>query len=347
MRQRGVSALPSTTQKVGNCVFDAMTAWEIVCVDDGSTNHDTLETLAELAAQIGPRLRIVRTENQGVAAALNLGWSHCRGEFIARLDSDDIAHECRLATQLSYLAQHPSVGVLGGAFHTFTDANVRHQGPYYRFPCHPTLVKWNMVFACSLAHPTVVWRKSACSSGSPYPLEEAEDHWCWLQMAARGVQMANVGDVCTYIRWHPDARTKVHIDKITQSSYEAVSYFFRHSVGVTVTVEDVATMWGTQLPQSAEQCAPLSSALDALIEYSFRSIGEDEFSADGRRAALEEYMRAWTQKLRGSWSVSCLAAGDVATGAAMIRKLLGHNGECPKSLGALLRLSEGTDARSD
>lgn len=327
-----IEAIESCTrQRLKSNIF---TAWEIVCIDDGSTNEDTANALAELAVKIGPQLRIFKTENQGVAGALNFGWQHCRGDYVARLDADDIAHEDRLATQLGYFAQFPSIVILGGAVQTFSDSSKRHQGPYYRFPCHPALLKWNMVFSCSIAHPTVMFRKTAIRSEKPYPLEAAEDYWFWLQMVSENRPMANVADVCTYIRRHPSARTKVHIDAITQSSYEAVVHFLR-SINLSCQLDDVPILWGKKLPDSAERCGPLSALLDALVEYALQP--NDALEADGRQVAFGDYIRSWAQRLRGSWSVNCLASGDVAAGAAMIQNLLDH-GECPKSLGALLRL---------
>lgn len=61
--------------------------WELIAVDDGSTD-DTLRVLTELAAQ-EPRMRVVHQENGGVSAARNAGISRASGEWMTFLDADD------------------------------------------------------------------------------------------------------------------------------------------------------------------------------------------------------------------------------------------------------------------
>jgi len=62
--------------------------WEHVVIDDGSTD-ETPEILAGLCLSGGGRLRVSRTVNRGLPAALNLGLAEARGELVAFLDSDD------------------------------------------------------------------------------------------------------------------------------------------------------------------------------------------------------------------------------------------------------------------
>jgi glycosyltransferase involved in cell wall biosynthesis len=72
--------------------------WEHLVIDDGSTD-DTPRVLAGLAGE-GP-LRVLRTANQGLPAALNLGLAHARGDLVAFLDADDEY----LPDHLSYLVE--------------------------------------------------------------------------------------------------------------------------------------------------------------------------------------------------------------------------------------------------
>jgi glycosyltransferase involved in cell wall biosynthesis len=63
--------------------------WEVIVVDDGSTD-DTPRVLAPFSSD--PRVRVLRQDNAGSAAARNLGIGHSSGEFIAFLDADDFYH---------------------------------------------------------------------------------------------------------------------------------------------------------------------------------------------------------------------------------------------------------------
>lgn len=80
--------------------------FEFIVVDDGSTD-DTAEQLA----QWGSRLQILKQPNQGVSAARNLAVRHARGCYLAFLDSDDIWLPKKLAIQVAFMEQHPSVRI--------------------------------------------------------------------------------------------------------------------------------------------------------------------------------------------------------------------------------------------
>jgi glycosyltransferase involved in cell wall biosynthesis len=78
--------------------------YEIVCVDDGSTD----DSVALLGAY-GQRIRVVRQENAGQSAARNAGVRLARGEYIAFLDQDDVWYPSKLQNQVAVLQAQPDV----------------------------------------------------------------------------------------------------------------------------------------------------------------------------------------------------------------------------------------------
>ena len=91
--------------------------WELVVVDDGST--DKTPSILAAAALRDPRIRAMRCKGGGLVAALNEGLAVCRAPLIARMDGDDIAHPRRLELQANLLEADPGVGLTACAFRHF------------------------------------------------------------------------------------------------------------------------------------------------------------------------------------------------------------------------------------
>jgi GT2 family glycosyltransferase len=97
---------------------------ELIVVDDGSTD-DTADRLSRIA---DPRLRYVRRDHGGAAAALNSGLGLARGEYVARNDSDDVWLPHLLATAVAVLDADPHVGLVYGRGESIDGAGTRSGG---------------------------------------------------------------------------------------------------------------------------------------------------------------------------------------------------------------------------
>ncbi len=103
-----VSLLPRAVHSVVAQTFED---WEIVVVDDGST--DDTPTMARcLRAKIGPRFVYLRQQNGGSSDARNRGIEAARGRFVAFLDSDDEFMPTKLQRQLALFEARPELGLV-------------------------------------------------------------------------------------------------------------------------------------------------------------------------------------------------------------------------------------------
>lgn len=104
---------PFVAEAVRSILNGTFTDLELLVVDDASTDGG----LAVVKAIADPRIRTLESPvNTGRAAAANRGYDAARGEYVAVLDADDLAHPERLARQVAFMDAHPEVGISGTAY---------------------------------------------------------------------------------------------------------------------------------------------------------------------------------------------------------------------------------------
>lgn len=102
------NGLPHIRETIESVLDQSYGDFEFVIVDDGSTD-DTRQVISEYD---GDRLRRVFLDHVGRAAALNAGLIQARGEFVAIIDADDIAHQDRIKKQVAFFETNPKTDVL-------------------------------------------------------------------------------------------------------------------------------------------------------------------------------------------------------------------------------------------
>lgn len=99
-------------EAIESILTQTYTDFELIVIDDGSVDG-TAEIIREYAGR-DERIRILQqAENRGQSAALNRGLAEARGDYVAKMDSDDISLPRRLEIQVDFLQSHPEIGVVG------------------------------------------------------------------------------------------------------------------------------------------------------------------------------------------------------------------------------------------
>jgi glycosyl transferase family 2 len=189
---------------------------ELIVINDGST--DATEEILDEYQDEDPRVRVFHQTNVGLIESLNRGAGFARGEYIARMDADDIACRDRLALQISVLAKHQELGVLGGAIEIINASGIKIETRY--FPTKDDEIRSILLRGtCPICHPAVVMRTRAFHSVGGYRkvVIDAEDYDLWLRIADN-FQLANLKTVVLKYRRHQE---QVSVRKFKQQSLSA------------------------------------------------------------------------------------------------------------------------------
>src|SRR2546423_5545823 len=177
--------------------------FEFIIIDDGST--DRSNAMLQDYVREDNRVRLIGRANKGLTASLNEGLKLARGEFIARMDADDVAAPDRLKIQVEYLRAHPEVSLLGGSNELIDDAG-RMLTTVVPPPDDATLQEHALSGRTPICHPLAMMRREAVEKVGGYDEEfsVAQDLDLWLKLGEVG-KLACVPEVLLRYRQHEDS----------------------------------------------------------------------------------------------------------------------------------------------
>ncbi len=138
---------------IDSVINQSYTNWEFIICDDCSTD-ETYKILLRMSNE-DKRIKVIHNDkNHFLAASLNRCLSEAHGEYIARMDADDVCIENRLARQVSFLENHPQYAVVGTGAYVFDGEKDREIRLYPEYPTEKDLIK-----STPYMHPSIMMRK--------------------------------------------------------------------------------------------------------------------------------------------------------------------------------------------
>ncbi len=284
------------------------TEWELVTIDDGSTDGST--EILNSYCKLDRRIKLISQPHQGLVPALNNGLRSAHGAYIARLDSDDLALPDRLEKQVRLLDASPEVVIVGCAYSVIDEGGV--ESHIVRYPGTDTSIRWRMLFYNCFAHSSVMLRAQVIRDhGLAYDeaARHVEDYELWSRILTYGKGMNLPARLIKY-RQHSQQTSTTNAGMV-QSMSDRISAQNIRRLGISIPEEDVQVLrqWNGKCPRRlAEQDYPRCRKLLEICEAFPRQRGIDsrEYHKIKGNILLKIILALGPIRLRQGWK-ECLS----------------------------------------
>lgn len=218
---------------------------ELILVNDHSSDG-AIEKLPKELTQ-DHRLKFVSSTRRGVVAAMAAGYAKAQGEYIARMDADDISLPHRLFEQLTYLQNNPEIGIAGGQIKIVSEFDIAKGFSLYEKwlnqLCSSEDIERELFIESPIPNPTAFFRRESYDLLNGYQdTEWAEDYDMWLRAHALGIKMGKPNGVLLHWREHDKRLTHNDSRYDNKLFIKARAYYLSHSYYLK---ERKAIIWGT------------------------------------------------------------------------------------------------------
>lgn len=246
--QEGISVLMSVYKKENSVYFEraldsilnqTLKPDQVVIIQDGELTKELYNVIERYKAKDSTIKTFAFKDNVLLGRALAKGVTLCDYEYIARMDTDDIAVKDRLENQYNYLKAHRDVSVLGGNIEEFNDD--RSYVQVKTMPVGMNKIRRYGKYRNPMNHMTVMFRRSAvlkCGNYRHFPY--LEDYDLWLRMMANGMKFENLDKVLVHARTNDDIY-KRRGGKSYYKQYKKLRWS-EYKLGITNSVEYILSI---------------------------------------------------------------------------------------------------------
>lgn len=262
--------------------------FELFVIDDDSSDG----SVAIARQYADARIRTFAGHGRhGLAATLNIGLDAASGQYVARLDQDDVAHPDRLEKQVAFLEARPEVALVGSLARLIDDHD--RQVGVVRRPVTAVGIRWYSLLENPLIHSTAMFRLDVARrlGGYDASLAYAEDYELWGRMLqAHAVE--NLAEcLVDYRRWSSSMMTSVETDAAGPRQR------LLHQIMASLIERRIIAELG------GPACSPAQAQLLATFTLGVRRERWREFMSllDGLRAGFEAKWRAAATREADYW----------------------------------------------
>ena len=206
-----ISVLMSVYKNDNPCHFEEalLSIWdnqilkpfEIVLIQDGAVSKSLNEIIFSWKKKLNSSLvLIVNNSNIGLTKSLNKGIKLCNGDFIARMDSDDISSTNRFQIQSEFLKNNPKIDLVGSFLQEFNKFG--NLSLIRKYPIDNSEFKKIIHRSSPMCHASVMFRRNIFDDGCLYneKYKTSQDIALWFELLSKGYTFANINKVLYHAR---------------------------------------------------------------------------------------------------------------------------------------------------
>lgn len=212
------------SESIDSILVQTYKNFELIIIDDGSTDRSA--SIVENFVLKDSRIKFVKNEkNLKLIKTLNIGLSLAKGDFIARMDADDIATPDRIELQINEIIQDDNISLVASSALEI-DSSSKEHGVIGQFFSNK-IINELFVFGNQLNHSTVLIRKSKLKD-LRYDLNfpHAEDFHLWVELSRRGSIVVLKKPLVKY-RIHSDSVSSLYQNEQVNSAVKSLKYLLQ------------------------------------------------------------------------------------------------------------------------
>lgn len=255
---------------IDSIIAQTFTDWEFIIINEYGSNEAVTQILREYEEQDN-RIHVIQNETRlRIAESLNVGLRAAKGEYIARMDADDISGKDRLLNQVQYLDEHQEIDICGMKVDMFGETTWD-----WKVYSDPEYLRCSCLFYTPFIHPTIMMRTSSIRK---YNLEYDKtffytEDYEFFERASHVLNYTNLEIPQNYhYRYLSTNATNVGGNQGLQLQNKVMKSAFQRW-GLEFTDDEIRILSPNTYPyaQSVEQAQDILERLDLLLKEVFLS----------------------------------------------------------------------------
>ena len=225
------------TEAIDSILNQKFTDFEFLIITEPGTSHKIIDGYSDR------RIRRIQTARRiGLARSLNYGIKEARGEYIARMDADDVSLPGRLERQVTFLDEHQHIGIVGTGCECIDETG--RTLSICSNSSGPEFTKWLLLFGDVIIHPSIVARVDVIQHVGGYDpaMVHAEDYDLWVRATENKTKIVNLPDVLIKLRIHSGSISRVYASLQARNTNVIIKRALESVYGAKISASTVSAL---------------------------------------------------------------------------------------------------------